>query len=219
MQTCVYLLPGQCALFSATSPEDRCVSRDPSRVPGVREEVRVHHRTYLGMSTKWRRWLHLPLSPTGSEDPQTQTAAGMVQEDAGQGCGRADRSWLQGRRHCSVLFKVVQNPSWTTWPTIRPHPQSFSWISISVCVSMDMQLCLCKEALLHISFSPLAHFHLLLSPRTSLNRQPRTAWQVQRSCLILRVISGPMCWRRASKSWSKKRRRGKERRTTPRVKV
>lgn len=52
-----------------------------------------------------------------------------------------------------------------------------------------------------------------LSPlRTSSNRQRRIALLVLMSCRILRVTSGPMCWKRASRNWSRKRRSGRRKR-------
>lgn len=54
--------------------------------------------------------------------------------------------------------------------------------------------------------------------RTSSSKQLRTGWQVPRSCLILKVISGPMCWKKALRSWSRKRKKGKRKKVLQLVK-
>lgn len=83
---------------------------------------------------------------------------------------------------------------------IRTHTFVFSFFNIM----LHINICL-------TSLSP--------SPRTFLNRQQRTAWPVLRSSRTLKVIFGLMCWRRALKSWSRRRKNGRERRTTLLVKA
>ena len=67
----------------------------------------LHDGSYLGLSSQWRGWLHLPLSPCGPENPQAQTTAGVVQEDAGQGCGREDSTRLQGTEEAEGVVGPV----------------------------------------------------------------------------------------------------------------
>lgn len=55
--------------------------------------------------------------------------------------------------------------------------------------------------------------------RTSSSRRQRIVSLVPKSCLILRVTSGPMCLRRALRSWSRRKRRENGRRTVLPVKV
>ena len=80
--------------------------------------------------------------------------------------------------------------------------------------SMD---CLCGSP---ITLSGLHLFVLGIVSlnRTSSNKQLRTGWQVPRSCRTLKVISGPMCWRKALKSWSRRRRKGRRKKALQLVK-
>ena len=64
--------------------------------------LQLHDGSHLGVSPQRGGRLHLPLPPHGPEDIQAQEAAGVVQEDAGQGRGREDRSRLQGTGHVQM---------------------------------------------------------------------------------------------------------------------
>ena len=73
----------------------------------------------------------------------------------------------------------------------------------------DVTICLITVQTKHYTLTVFS----IYPKRISSSRLQRIVWPVPRSCLTLRVTFGPMCWRRASKSWSRRRRRGNGRRT------
>jgi len=85
-----------------------------SLAPSLSPPPQVHHGAHLGLPAQRGGRLHLSLPPGGPEDSQAQEAAGVVQEDAGQGLRREDPPRLQGKHRQRGKRMTAFGQSWHT---------------------------------------------------------------------------------------------------------
>lgn len=222
-QTGLHIIPRQYSLLQTTFAEDCSVPWDLNRLPGVCEKTWVGNfkmlRCFymmlfntacmaimisgdiLSCSGMW--WVTSGLAHQVKEMTTFSIATLLTRRS------RSPRGSKSGTGRCRTRLLLRGSST-----IIRSENNTASCL----CGYRGMLRLPCRVSDIRLSSSYvtiLPNGRLVRLFRTFSSKQQKIDWPVQTSCRTLRGTFGLMYWRRASRSWTRKRRRGRRRKTQP----